>query len=75
MELLSEDIDVLIYSGGLALNCSANMTLASICRAYAVADWRALSPSRSSYGRSGAINLRCSWGLAAATNQTWCGMN
>ena len=31
-ELLTDDIDVLIYAGGVALNCTANMALAALCR-------------------------------------------
>jgi predicted NodU family carbamoyl transferase len=26
------DLDVLIYAGGVALNCTANMALAAVCR-------------------------------------------
>jgi carbamoyltransferase len=31
-ELLTDDIDVLIYAGGVALNCTANRALAALCR-------------------------------------------
>jgi carbamoyltransferase len=63
-ELLTADIDVLIYAGGVALNCTANMALAALCRDR---DAKLLVPPVAS-------DTGVAIGAAAAVSTHWAGL-